>query len=530
MKKLLHLYNIDHNPFPNVGRGGLGYHLGKGGLGYHLPQYRKTIHGGGRTGDESNYGSDSEEVVVNGNKEEEEVEQKTQEVIDAEEIYNDFVEEDGDYYNLDKNDKMVKLIDAIGYFSGNKELQEPFLDLLNDLKKTSTGEPLFYLDENDFVSVNKDFDFDIDEILPTEEIEKEVTEKVREISLYYNQNINWYFKGLKDDIEKLIKKSKSSVEKKLLKEKLNNVENLESELRTKYKGMPTETELRTYLSKKKNLTEEEKNILRMYNDYDIGIYHEEQLTEAEQKRIEGLVTNMDSLPLDEQYKINLVEYDILIDYHNKLIRNQTKTKHPDWTPKQINEECSGKGYENYLCTTGKSLIDKNTNSTSPIINNDDNQLIPSGLRKYASIDLFNDVAMIECKEYSSTSSTDEIIPLQYTKLCGYNPFKIVFNENGKIVEFSENDKNILPSSSIGRDYKVYYRLNDGVYMYNVSDSIRNYTKKLAGGQKNARIIFDESDIKTGKLGSYKYDDGTRLKDHNGSFCINIKKKYLHKII
>ena len=47
MKKLLHLYNIGHNPFPNVGRGGLGYHIGKGGLGYHLPQYKKTIHGDG---------------------------------------------------------------------------------------------------------------------------------------------------------------------------------------------------------------------------------------------------------------------------------------------------------------------------------------------------------------------------------------------------------------------------------------------------------------------------------------------------
>jgi len=31
MKKLLHLYNLGHEPFP---------HIGKGGLGYHLPQYR----------------------------------------------------------------------------------------------------------------------------------------------------------------------------------------------------------------------------------------------------------------------------------------------------------------------------------------------------------------------------------------------------------------------------------------------------------------------------------------------------------
>jgi len=38
LKKLLYLYNDGHNPFPSIGRGGLGYHL---------PQYPKVIHGDG---------------------------------------------------------------------------------------------------------------------------------------------------------------------------------------------------------------------------------------------------------------------------------------------------------------------------------------------------------------------------------------------------------------------------------------------------------------------------------------------------
>jgi hypothetical protein len=38
LKRLLYLYNDGHNPFPK---------LGKGGLGYHLPQYPKVIHGSG---------------------------------------------------------------------------------------------------------------------------------------------------------------------------------------------------------------------------------------------------------------------------------------------------------------------------------------------------------------------------------------------------------------------------------------------------------------------------------------------------
>lgn len=55
MKKLLHLYNYGHNPFP---------HIGKGGLGYHLPQYRKRgegLHLNKDTGeyeDDKNYSDD----------------------------------------------------------------------------------------------------------------------------------------------------------------------------------------------------------------------------------------------------------------------------------------------------------------------------------------------------------------------------------------------------------------------------------------------------------------------------------------
>ena len=46
LKNLLYLYNDGHNPFPKLGKGGLGYHIpefklrGNGGLGYHLPEHR----------------------------------------------------------------------------------------------------------------------------------------------------------------------------------------------------------------------------------------------------------------------------------------------------------------------------------------------------------------------------------------------------------------------------------------------------------------------------------------------------------
>jgi hypothetical protein len=58
LKKLLYLYNDGHNPFPK---------LGKGGLGYHLPQYKKKIHGGAVSYNEDgtmNYDANDENFLV----------------------------------------------------------------------------------------------------------------------------------------------------------------------------------------------------------------------------------------------------------------------------------------------------------------------------------------------------------------------------------------------------------------------------------------------------------------------------------
>ena len=49
LKKLLYLYNDGHNPFP---------HMGRGGLGYHLSGVPKVIHGeGGEGGEDEGPGS-----------------------------------------------------------------------------------------------------------------------------------------------------------------------------------------------------------------------------------------------------------------------------------------------------------------------------------------------------------------------------------------------------------------------------------------------------------------------------------------
>ena len=352
---------------------------------------------------------------------------------------------------------------------------------------------------------------------------------------YHSDTPNYYFLSLKNDIEKILKDPKITANERNMFEKIyEEIQEYEKSLRKHFKHIPSEKELRNYLLTKKELTPFEKNIVEMYKNHDTDISNEKQSDIDEENRIEGLVNTMSSLPIDEQYEINLVEYEKFIDYHNNKLRKEkieefkmNPSKLSEEDNKKLTNECSGKGYEIYLCTTGKSLIDKRTNSTSIIHNNDDNLLISKGLRKFASIDLYNDVAMIECKDFYGFSSTDDI-PLQDTKLCGYQQFNIYFNENGKIIKFTENGKNVLPKSKYGRDYKVYYRLKDGLYEYNVTESIQEYIKELVGNQKNMEVYFDKKDIITGKIGTAKNSNGKRILFKN-SESIYINKKYLYKI-
>ena len=399
LKKLLYLYNDGHNPFPKNG---------KGGLGYHLPKYR--LHGKGKSHPQD---SDEEYEDTEG----EEVQEMSSEEKDAREIYNDFTNPDGEYYNLSKNNKLIELVSAIAYLNGNDELQRPFLDLMNELKRTPDGVDLFYIDDEGYVEVNKDYDYDydLDILRPTNEIE--IAEKLSQ-------------QAIKDSMYEL------------------------------------------------------------------------QLEELIDKR------------------------DILIKESREKVREQyIKEGKPS-----SNYDLAGKGYEYYLCNIALPLVQHITGDTSLLYNNDDNLLIPEALRKYSVVDLYNEKNIIECKDYNQKSSIDNI-PIQLTKLLGYdfsqnNKQQLIFNENGNVIEMLVNGKNVLSDVVGGRKYYVYYRLDDGIYEYDVSSSIKKFIQKEAQGATNIKYAFDTDTIKSK---GFKKIYGEIVKDDFNKSSLYLRKKYLKRI-
>jgi hypothetical protein len=397
-KNLLYLYNDGHNPFP---------HLGKGGLGYKLPQYR--LHGKGKSHPQD---SDEEYEYTEG---EEEVQEMSSEEKDAREIYNDFTNPNGEYYNLSKNDKLIELSSAIAYLNGNEELQKPFLDLMNELKRTSDGSDLFYIDDKGFVEVNKDYDYDLDGLRPTNEIEIDISEA----SHFYNSSPYFYFKNLKDSLNNLIKESRTSEETKILKNKLQNVKLLESEL--KDLKIYNEKDLRKYLRSKNSLSIEEKELFKMYDLHDKDL----QDIETENLRIETLVKDIQSMTFDKQIKLIKDEYSNILGYY--------KTR----------QESSGKGYEEFLCNAGSCIIkDVIGDDKLEVINLDNSPLVPKTKQKYCAVDLLyvnpdtKKGGIIEAKDFSNKDMLDRsekgYTAIQASKICGNPDFDIIYGkDNGE---------------------------------------------------------------------------------------------------
>jgi len=256
-----------------------------------------------------------------------------------------------------------------------------------------------------------------------------------------------------------------------------------------------------------------------------------------------IIQDLESKLIDHKYtehekdKMIKAQYNIAINNEDKLIRLSKQ----NYMDKNGSKNSAGKGLEEFLQTYGQSIIRTITSDKSNVKSNDDNPLNPyDGLKQYATIDLYNNKFVIECKEYTNVSKDSDKVVLQDTKLCGDHNYNLVFNSEGKIIKFQvKNPKNkkeikdILQPVQGGRDYIVIYRLDDGLYEYNVSESIKKYIQKEA---KKAKVPLNEieyefnyQDIKTGQLGSSMYEDGRRITDSFGQPCFIVKKKYLKKI-
>jgi hypothetical protein len=244
--------------------------------------------------------------------------------------------------------------------------------------------------------------------------------------------------------------------------------------------------------------------------------------EAEKLSNEALNTSMYELPLEE-----------LIDKRDLLIKESRETIREQYIREgkpSSNYDLAGKGYEYYLCNIALPLVQHITGDKSILYNNDDNLLIPESLRKYSVVDLYNEKNIIECKDYNQKSSIDNI-PIQLTKLLGYefsknNKQELIFNENGNVVEMLVNGKNVLPDIEGGRKYYVYYRLDDGLYEYDVSSSIKKFIQKEAQGETNIKYAFDTDTIKSK---DFKKIYGEIVQDDFKKPSFYLRKKYLKKI-
>jgi len=244
--------------------------------------------------------------------------------------------------------------------------------------------------------------------------------------------------------------------------------------------------------------------------------------EAEKLSNEALNTSMYELPLEE-----------LIDKRDLLIKESRETIREQYIREgkpSSNYDLAGKGYEYYLCNIALPLVQHITGDKSILYNNDDNLLIPEALRKYSVVDLYNEKNIIECKDYNQKSSINNI-PIQLTKLLGYefsknNKQELIFNENGNVVEMLVNGKNVLPYVEGGRKYYVYYRLDDGLYEYDVSSSIKKFIQKEAQGETNIKYEFDTDTIKSD---SFKKIYGEIVQDDFKKPSFYLRKKYLKKI-
>ena len=132
MKKLLHLYNLGHDPFP---------HIGKGGLGYHLPQYRLR---GGKLGFVYDPLTNRHELVdvIEGDDEDSIARHKIIEDLMQQEEAKNPTKGDDSYIRDDEGKIMAKIIDVDEEEIKNKEEDQDTKHLrsqLNQLPKAGTN-------------------------------------------------------------------------------------------------------------------------------------------------------------------------------------------------------------------------------------------------------------------------------------------------------------------------------------------------------------------------------------------------------
>ena len=396
LKKLLYLYNDGHNPFPK---------LGKGGLGYHLPQYKNKIHGG------------TLEVDVDIND-------------DYKTVPTKYDGLDANFLVIDQGGTpvgMYKVLDdgnfKIDYFSEpllSTQTQQPIaksvvVDKINPNKK--------YIDDSNEFGEKFNYDFYASDT-PEDYKVASVETNLRK----YYDTMKFSNRELDEQIDNLIIRApvlfdsteyrKSNFKNQSAKQ--NALINMQT-LLTALSEVPTDEHDEIIAKHKKAQAEQQEEDERELEESD------------DEEDIDTIITTMKTKPVEEQFTIVKNKYNEIYEYYKSR------------------QSSPGKGYEKFLCEGASSILKRLfikpsvDNNECVVLNFDDEKMIKDkDVRKWCPVDLFiayplqfniMSAAICEAKDFIGINMTERSNPksnyvaIQAEKLCG------TFFDDGKRIGY-----------------------------------------------------------------------------------------------
>lgn len=229
-----------------------------------------------------------------------------------------------------------------------------------------------------------------------------------------------------------------------------------------------------FTNKLKELLDEQNMTLQQLEDLNIDEDEEvvkEDITDIKKNNLKLRDPNISQSDVNEIIKTNT---ELILKYKDKLIDDGTEAVRQKMIQKgNLNpskQDLSGKGFEEFLCTSGESLIYKSVGQIGQINNFDDHRSIPVDKQKYGVVDLFVDNGIIECKDYKNENMNEKgTFNIQESKLIGNYSFNIFFEKiapNKYVVSnILFEDRPLLNSNQELNKYVLLVNASDGIYKY-----------------------------------------------------------------
>jgi len=538
MKKLLHLYNYGHNPFPKLGRGGLGYHL---------PQYKLKGRGVEYDSETGIYNWDGDDEYTNFLKDgyivgkytlldDGEIEIKEDdnpEPYKVERLENRsyFMEpykiNEGDYYDEDDEEDNLHMMRRQYKIDKNMKKYSDIINLVNDeglspnerLKQYYKGTKKTRVEDRRKSVLNKILEGD-------EDVIKKITDYKKVLDEEQNK---------KDEKEskRTARKLQNQKEDEERREKYKVYHEITNEFTNRYDD---KTDAKSYLTRIKAYLFEQKDDNELNRElYDQYRELFKNIDTYKINTIDKLKDYLESLPKNKVQDLIIDS----IDDIQEVIKNQKPL-----TPEEIKERQEareiyneikshegnfdnlGTAYEDYLVTKKQDFLKDITESTTnfqdssknpkfyingkPIMVKSDRGWEP--LHIVAPIALDNDDTALEVKN----NFDKDHIQIQGTKLYPMPYRAPLFNKVGdewrlyniwnKQLNNNEGD---WQYDKFNKKYNVLGLINSGQYLYNVTENFEDYT-------------YNESNIKD--------KNGKIIKGINGEQLYTIDPSYLHNIL